>query len=103
VSALWRSDWFRFVDAYSTSFGPAEVAVMPHGISITVPRSDEKRYSEENPRVKCNICGYVLCVDDIFVKRGDDFECSHERDLNVFNELKGVLVMVFIRDCRPPC
>jgi len=25
-----RSDWFRFVEAYSTFFGPAEVAVMPH-------------------------------------------------------------------------
>jgi len=66
---------------------------MPHGISITVPRSDEKRYGEENPSVKCNICGYVLWVDDIIPEAtAMTSSARHERDLNVFNELKGVLV-----------
>jgi hypothetical protein len=59
------SDWFSFVEAYSTIFGPAEVVVLPDAISITVLRRDEKRYSEDDPRLECQNCDYVISVDEI--------------------------------------
>jgi len=39
--------------------------VLPDAISITVLRRDEKRYSEDDPRLECQNCDYVISVDEI--------------------------------------
>jgi hypothetical protein len=47
------SNWLSFMEAYATVFGPAEVLLMPHAVSITVGSCAEKRYSEDDPRLQC--------------------------------------------------
>jgi hypothetical protein len=60
-----QCDWLNLVDVESTFFGPAEVLLMPHAISITVERSEEERYSEDYSSLECQRFNHTISIDEI--------------------------------------
>jgi DNA-directed RNA polymerase subunit RPC12/RpoP len=60
-----HSDWLSLAEARSLLFGPADVLIMPHAVSITVLRSGGKRLSETGHHLECQNCNHVVLVDEI--------------------------------------
>ena len=59
------SDWFSFVEAYSTLFGPAEVMVLPAQFRSRFCVGMRSATAKTTPASKCQNCDYVISEDEI--------------------------------------